>query len=86
MSNNQRDIMSTEQQDISVISKFGGVALMCVLALLGGCDKQSADAPILIKFPHVTAPATPKGRAAERFRAKHSGMVKPFAELEGSFE
>ncbi len=60
--------MSTKQQDISAISKFGGVALMCVLALLSGCDRQSADAPILIKFPHVTAPATPKGQAAERFR------------------
>ncbi len=60
--------MSTKQPDISAISKIGGVALMCVLALLSGCDKQSADSPILIKFPHVTAPATPKGRAAERFR------------------
>ena len=60
--------MSTKQPDISATGKFGGVALMCVLALLSGCDKQSDDAPILIKFPHVTAPATPKGRAAERFR------------------
>lgn len=60
--------MSTKQPDISAISKIGGVALMCVLALLSGCDKQSADSPILIKFPHVTAPATPKGQAADRFR------------------
>src|SRR5438105_716552 len=28
-----------------------------------------ADAPIVIKFSHVAAPDTPKGRAAERFKA-----------------
>ncbi|MDA0706386.1 MAG: DctP family TRAP transporter solute-binding subunit [Proteobacteria bacterium] len=33
-----------------------------------GCEKQSVDGPVLIKFPHVTAPATPKGQAAERFK------------------
>ncbi len=60
--------MITRKQGISAISKLGGAALVCVLVLLTGCDKQSADAPILIKFPHVTAPATPKGQAADRFR------------------
>ncbi|MCH7852812.1 MAG: DctP family TRAP transporter solute-binding subunit [Proteobacteria bacterium] len=49
-------------------SRLGSVAMICVLMLMAGCGKQSADAPILIKFPHVTAPATPKGQAAERFR------------------
>jgi len=42
--------------------------MVCAVALLAGCSKQATDAPILIKFPHVTAPATPKGQAAERFR------------------
>ena len=42
--------------------------LILMAALLTGCGKQEADGPILIKFPHVTAPATPKGAAAERFK------------------
>lgn len=58
----------TRKQDIFMVGRLGGVAMMCVLMLMAGCEKQSADAPILIKFPHVTAPATPKGQAAERFR------------------
>lgn len=60
--------MITRKQVISAIRKLGGAALVCVLVFLTGCDKQSADAPILIKFPHVTAPATPKGQAADRFK------------------
>jgi C4-dicarboxylate-binding protein DctP len=39
---------------------FAALAAAC-----GGNDGSSG--PILIKFPHVTAPTTPKGRAAERF-------------------
>lgn len=42
--------------------------LLCLAILLPGCGDKSADGPTLIKFPHVTAPATPKGQAAERFR------------------
>ncbi|MFQ6004082.1 MAG: TRAP transporter substrate-binding protein [Woeseia sp.] len=36
--------------------------------LAAACSSDSGDEPILIKFPHVTAPATPKGRAAARFK------------------
>jgi C4-dicarboxylate-binding protein DctP len=36
--------------------------------LLSACGEKADDGPILIKFPHVTAPATPKGQAAERFK------------------
>ncbi len=36
--------------------------------LITSCGKDASDAPILIKFPHVTAPATPKGRAADYFK------------------
>jgi len=43
-------------------------ALACAVLLLVGCGQQSDDGPILIKFPHVTAPATPKGQAADRFK------------------
>ena len=42
--------------------------LLGLALLLIGCGEQAADKPILIKFPHVTAPATPKGEAAERFK------------------
>lgn len=35
----------------------------------GGMSGGRAQQPILIKFPHVTAPATPKGQTAERFKA-----------------
>jgi C4-dicarboxylate-binding protein DctP len=60
--------MMIRKQNIFTLSSFGGAVMLCALALLVGCEKQSADGPILIKFPHVTAPATPKGRAAERFK------------------
>lgn len=60
--------MITRKQNKLTTSRIGGVVLICILAVLAGCEKQSADAPILIKFPHVTAPATPKGQAAEHFK------------------
>ena len=37
------------------------------LAACGDAANKSSD-KILIKFPHVTAPGTPKGKAADRFR------------------
>ncbi len=42
-------------------------AVFCIAALIAGCGQKTAEGPILIKFPHVTAPATPKGQAAQRF-------------------
>ena len=60
--------MTTKSKSVFTIGKAGAAAMICALALLMGCGKQSADGPILIKFPHVTAPATPKGQAAERFK------------------
>jgi C4-dicarboxylate-binding protein DctP len=46
------------------------MATLAVSALMASCggDSGGGDEPILIKFPHVTAPATPKGRAADRFK------------------
>jgi len=46
----------------------GALLLLCTTMLFAGCGNKSADGPILIKFPHVTAPATPKGQAADRFK------------------
>lgn len=39
--------------------------LSCLIACEGG---SSVGKPIVIKFPHVTSPNTPKGLAAERFK------------------
>lgn len=48
---------------------FGGCWIaLCFSILLVSCSDKSADTPIVIKFPHVTAPATPKGQAAERLK------------------
>jgi C4-dicarboxylate-binding protein DctP len=44
-----------------------GVILTAAI-LLAGCGESAEEGPILIKFPHVTAPATPKGQAADRFK------------------
>jgi C4-dicarboxylate-binding protein DctP len=44
------------------------VALILVISALSGACGPSAERPYVIKFPHVTAPDTPKGRAAEQFR------------------
>lgn len=47
---------------------FATLVLAALVASCGGDSGQAGDEPILIKFPHVTAPATPKGRAADRFK------------------
>jgi C4-dicarboxylate-binding protein DctP len=43
------------------------LSLVLLLASCGG-DSSGKPRPILIKFPHVTSPATPKGQAADRFK------------------
>ena len=43
-------------------------AISCMAIMLVACGQKADDGPILIKFPHVTAPATPKGKAADRFK------------------
>ena len=49
-------------------SKRNFFVVLCMAVLLPACGEKADDGPILIKFPHVTAPATPKGQAAERFK------------------
>ena len=57
----------------------GGASLMALVvaaAALGACGggsdsgggQAASSEPYVIKFPHVTAPATPKGRTAQRFK------------------
>jgi C4-dicarboxylate-binding protein DctP len=54
-----------------------GVAALCALVMTG--TAEAAD-PIVIKFSHVVAPDTPKGKGAERFKelaeARTNGAVK----------
>lgn len=50
------------------IRSWSIAASLFAMLMLAGCGKQAEQGPILIKFPHVTAPATPKGRAADRFK------------------
>ena len=42
------------------------IAIVCLLA--AACAGSRDDGVIVIKFPHVVAPTTPKGRGAERFK------------------
>ncbi|MFC1795638.1 DctP family TRAP transporter solute-binding subunit [Pseudomonadota bacterium] len=42
--------------------------VILVSVWVAGCSTEDADDVIVIKFPHVTAPATPKGQGAERIR------------------
>lgn len=44
------------------------LAPLLLAALLAATGSAHADGPILIKFSHVVAPDTPKGRAAEKFK------------------
>jgi len=60
--------MTRSKQSRTTTVRVGSAVMICIFTLLLGCEKQTANAPILIKFPHVTAPATPKGQAAERFK------------------
>jgi C4-dicarboxylate-binding protein DctP len=55
--------------------------LLVVVAALGGCGAPSPNEQVyVIKFPHVTAPATPKGQTADRFKqlaeARFPGRVR----------
>src|SRR5690606_31166627 len=51
-----------------------------LLAACGGEPTGNAEGLIIIKFPHVTAPATPKGQTATRFKetveARFPGRVR----------
>jgi C4-dicarboxylate-binding protein DctP len=87
---------TTAEQGVQMTNRFAPAARRALLMLglltalvLGGCGEPgpasgtaggSAQAPILIKFPHVTAPATPKGQTAQRFKelveARFPGRVQ----------
>ena len=54
--------------DMKAFKKISVAGLLALAMLVAGCGKSDDDGPILIKFPHVTAPGTPKGQAAQRFK------------------
>ncbi|HEY5665903.1 MAG TPA: TRAP transporter substrate-binding protein [Gammaproteobacteria bacterium] len=58
----------------------GGLLSTLLLLFLAGCGGGSASPLYVIKFPHVTAPATPKGQTADRFKelaeARFPGRVR----------
>jgi C4-dicarboxylate-binding protein DctP len=61
------------------VSPMRGLMLLLGI-LVAGCDPAPSPEPYVIKFPHVTAPGTPKGQTAERFRelveARFPGRVR----------
>ena len=64
---------------MQIRARFPGI--LCLLLVLAvGCGRDTAAPVYVIKFPHVTAPATPKGQTAERFRelaeARFPGRVR----------
>jgi len=60
-------------------------SVVAALALFAGASfalNASAQAPIVIKFSHVVATDTPKGRAAERFKDLAEKMTKGRVKVE----
>jgi len=52
-------------------AKLYSSMLLIITGLLVACGGSGSDIEtdvIIIKFPHVTAPGTPKGMAADRFK------------------
>lgn len=50
------------------VARLSMVVMLSFAMSIASCSKDASNLPILIKFPHVTAPATPKGRAADYFK------------------
>ncbi len=50
--------------------------LLFSLAALGICGSAAAQAPIVIKFSHVVAADTPKGKASEFFKKRAEELTK----------
>jgi C4-dicarboxylate-binding protein DctP len=59
---------TTKSATVQYRSRFRLIGLVLLVGLLSACGSDSSNGPILIKFPHVTAPGTPKGLAADRFK------------------
>ena len=49
-------------------SALGALFGLCAVAVVGSLSPVLAQAPIVLKFSHVVAPDTPKGKGAEKFK------------------
>ena len=56
------------------------LALLCLLLVVGG--NAWAQSPIVIKFSHVVAKDTPKGKAAEKFKELAEAATKGRVKIE----
>ena len=56
------------------------LALLCLLFVVGG--NAWAQSPIVIKFSHVVAKDTPKGKAAEKFKELAEAATKGRVKIE----
>ena len=56
------------------------LALLCLLSVVGG--NVRAQSPIVIKFSHVVAKDTPKGKAAEKFKELAEAATKGRVKIE----
>ena len=54
-------------------ARFRIVLMVLLVGIVSACgdgnNNEASNQPILIKFPHVTAPGTPKGLTADHFKA-----------------
>ncbi|SDI63079.1 TRAP transporter substrate-binding protein [Propionivibrio dicarboxylicus] len=53
-----------------------------IAALVVGCSSALAEQPILIRFSHVVAPDTPKGKAAEFFAKRAAELTRGAVKVE----
>ena len=56
--------------------------ILCSLAAVGFCTGAAAQAPIVIKFSHVVAADTPKGKASEFFKKRAEELSKGKVKVE----
>lgn len=57
-------------------------ALILLIAAIALFPAHAADAPVVIKFSHVLSPATPKGKAAEKFKELAEGYTRGAVRVE----
>jgi C4-dicarboxylate-binding protein DctP len=50
------------------VKTFLGAALASAVIMFTGVSAEAQTAPIVIKFSHVVAPDTPKGKGADKFK------------------
>ena len=64
------NLFATNRPFVTVFRRniFRSILILSSALLLMSCGQSTDNKPIVIKFPHVTAPGTPKGQGAEKLR------------------